>query len=134
MARGASPAISSSDLPSERRAAEQAVAPADLTVVPPCLRPKRRRPARTAFGGHRHTPRRFVSGPVEYNPKVGVAIIDSAVAHGFPVIGLLASRHQNQLQRHPVRVFEHGVRADLDGGSVMSAMERRSLTRVTTLE
>ncbi len=91
-----------------------------------CLRSKRRRPSEDAIG--HQAPSRFVPETGEHNPYVGVSVIDAAVAYGFPVVGFLPSRHQNQLQFDPIRFLEHGVGANLDGGSKVEVrLVRRNL-------
>jgi hypothetical protein len=98
--------------------------------LPACLGAEWPWKTRDALGDG-HAAGRFVPQSVEYHPYVRLTIIDPPVADGFPVVGLLASRYENQLQCHAVPLFEHGVSADLDRGPFLNV---RRIRRDSVLE
>jgi hypothetical protein len=78
------------------------------------LRPAGWHPPRDSLR-HRQTFRQ-VAETVEHHPNVRLALLDPSVADRLAMVGFLASRHKNELQRHSMGFLKYGMRADLNSG------------------
>lgn len=62
-----------------------------------------------------------IAGSREHDPDIGLTVVDTSVTHGLAVVGLIAASYKDELQFNACRLFQHGMCAQLDGGSRIKA-------------